>query len=501
MKQILQIIASLIVAIIVIASAFYIYENYDDLVDNEKEDTTPPKITTVTGNTTGKTGKIVTISVDFEDNVNVTKATIYYKQENDDSWNSKSILNKNVDIQIPSNSADDWYYYVTVDDAKGNGPVGDPSIDGRIYYTISVSFDTQELEHSVFIEEGTGSWCDNCPAVSEILHDLYESQNYNFYYVSLVEDKNSLAKSRLETDYNIFGYPTTFIDGGYEVIVGDKEKTIFEDAISRAEQRSVPEIYMNLSVEVNDNGDEISSTVQMINFEDTTYEGKLKIYLTEKISWQNYDGDSYHFGFLDYITEEVISISSEEEITIQEAYDVTSYDVDNLFVIAVLFNSESEQQYAYESDQNLFDAYYADACDGANVVEGANLPPEVGISFPKIGQKYIRGRNATVLNILSSFINSIRNTSSQNTILIGKTIISATASDDSSITSVEIYIDDEIVANFTESPYEYTWNKFSIGKHTIMVKAYDDQGKTSSVSLEVKTAIYGFPILSMVFNR
>jgi hypothetical protein len=36
----------------------------------------------------------------------------------------------------------------------------------------------------------------------------------------MVEDMNSLAESRLEEDYNIFGYPTIYFDGGKEVLLG-----------------------------------------------------------------------------------------------------------------------------------------------------------------------------------------------------------------------------------------------------------------------------------------
>ncbi len=50
-----------------------------------------------------------------------------------------SILGGSAGIVIPSNSVESWYYYVTVDDAAGTGPVGNPSVDGSMYFTVSVT--------------------------------------------------------------------------------------------------------------------------------------------------------------------------------------------------------------------------------------------------------------------------------------------------------------------------------------------------------------------------
>ena len=101
-----------------------------------------------------------------------------------------------------------------MNDAAGNGPVGDPSINGSVYYTISISEEEVDFVHTVFVEEGTATWCSNCPTVSGYIHELYTSEDYRFYYVSMIDDKNTKAEDRLD-EYNIIGYPTVFIDGGY----------------------------------------------------------------------------------------------------------------------------------------------------------------------------------------------------------------------------------------------------------------------------------------------
>ncbi|MCK5030078.1 MAG: carboxypeptidase regulatory-like domain-containing protein, partial [Thermoplasmatales archaeon] len=50
---------------------------------------------------------------------------------------------------------------------------------------------------------------------------------------------------------------------------------------------------------------------------------------------------------------------------------------------------------------------------------------------------------------------------------------------------VEILIDGELAASLHEQPYEYLWDTFSVGKHTITAIAYDDQGYSASAEREV----------------
>jgi hypothetical protein len=76
--------------------------------------------------------------------------------------------------------------------------------------------------------------------------------------------------------------------------------------------------------------------------------------------------------------------------------------------------------------------------------------------------------------------------------MIGKASIDTYAKDDSAITRVEIYVNDKLVANMTEPPYNWTLSFKLIKKplipknYTIMVKAYDDTNKTATASIDVK---------------
>ena len=484
-------IAVVIVIVILLASSAYVIF----YIFNENEtDNDAPSIDYLTGDITGTTGKITTIDITFSDNIEVTEAILYYKPSSDENWRNKSIINGSAAIQIPSDSTEDWYYYVVIDDEAGNGPIGDPSTDGSTYYTITVTNPVEDLEHFVLVEEATATWCENCPTVADILHEMYESNQYNFYYVSLVEDKNSKAHDRCEQDYNIWGYPTVYIDGGYEVIVGDQDKSVFEEKISYAQNRDVPAISLEISAELDDATNQSAITITLDNYESETYTGVLRVYLTEKISWPNYDGEAYHFGFIDYIIEdEEVSIGSDGQKIITQSYDTSMLDVDNLMIIAAIFNTESTTKNSQPPDANPFDAYFADACDGTSVVEGGNLPPEIGISSPIPGKIYMRGHQTP--GILSLIKYRLSNSSLNSTFLFGKMTIIAQAEDaDSGIEKVEFYLDDVLMETVENEPYEWTWKRLSFGKKTITVTAYDTEGKVSSASMDVWAFIRPFLI-------
>lgn len=475
MRTLLKLIAIIVVILLLSGSAYIIFfTNTDDDNNNVHEDTTPPVIDSITGDTTGTAGKTTTIAVSFKDNV--TEATLYYKESSASIWSSMSILNGTADITFPSTARGAWYYYVVIDDAAGNGPVGDPSVDGSSYYTITVTQPEVNLKHTVFMEEGTATWCTNCPTISTILHDLYTSGTYDFYYVALIEDANSKAKTRLETDYNITGYPTVFIDGGYDVVFGaNNAASVFEEKINKAAQRDVPKIALSVTSEVNNVTNILTTTVTLTNYEDALYTGRLRVYLTTKISTQDHDGNPYHFGLVDYITTEDITASSYDITSVSKTYDVSSLDIENLMIIAVVFDTQSTQKYSNPLDNTgTFNAFFADACTGTEVVEGGNLPPSVGITSPEIGKFHWFGKPKF-------------STPKLVTRLVGRLTITAVASDDSAISKVEFFIDDEPVATFTAEPYEYLWKSPSIlfRKHTISVVAYDDQGKSSVASMNV----------------
>jgi len=83
--------------------------------------------------------------------------------------------------------------------------------------------------HTVFIEDGSTTWCPNCPSINTILHNLHQSGLYNFHYIEVITDtcinqppvcRNMYADDYMGEYYNLYYVPTCYIDGGYEVVIG-----------------------------------------------------------------------------------------------------------------------------------------------------------------------------------------------------------------------------------------------------------------------------------------
>jgi glutaredoxin len=351
--------------------------------------------------------------------------------------------------------------------------------------------DNFEAVHTVFIEEATATSCQYCPNVGNILENLEASKEYRFYYVSLVDDKNSKAADRLNNDYNKYADPTVFIDGGYKVILGGKNpESQYAQAIREAENRPAPSIRVTVTAEYKNSTDEVLTKVLVENKEDKTYSGRLRVYLVDIISpqWNDYNGKKYQNTFLDFILNEDISIPAKENDTFSKSWDVSNLDYENLKIIAVVFNSEAKLGYANPPNQNRFDAYYADAANATDVAEQKNPSPEVGITSHQNGKIYLNDK------LFLKFL--YKNKLLKNTILIGKATIKAYAKDDSKIEKVEFYLDNDLVATLTSEPYEWKWTKTTIGRHTLKVIAYDDTGKTSTDSMDVIAFINLIGLLS-----
>jgi Bacterial Ig domain len=479
------IIIIILLGILLSASAYIIL--YTD--ENNALDTEPPQITDISGNFTVTAGQTATIFVVFTDNVNVTEATLHYTEGGSTIWNSLTILNGSASISIPSDTTSDYYYYVTVDDAAGNGPVGEPSTDGSMTFSITVkpSNSDEDFTHTVFIEESTSEGCRYCPNVGTILETLESSHKYRFYYVSMILE-NSIAAEYLSSSYNRWGDPTVYIDGGYKVLLGGTHpESNYTSAIQAAENRGAPKIKVTVNAEYKNTTNTVETNILVENGEQSTYTGRLRVYLVEIISSQfnDYDGLKYRNGFVDFIINEDISVSANSDGTFSESWPVGTLDSENLKIIAVVFSPIENSAFSDPpTNAYPFTAHYADAVNETYVVKGGNLPPEVGILSPQKGKIYIRG------NLRGNFL--YKNTLLKNTWLIGKASIDTYAKDDSGIARVEIYVNDKLVANMTEPPYNWTLPFKLIKKplipkdYTILVKAYDDTNKTQTASIVVK---------------
>jgi hypothetical protein len=484
----------IIIGILLGASAYVIFYTGDDTNTPGGNDTEPPQITDISGDFTINAGQSAIITVLFTDDVNVTVATLYYKLADASSWVPESILSGSASIPIPASTTSNYYYYITVNDAAGNGPVGDPSIDGSTYYTITVipgsNPENETFTHQVLIEESTSVTCHYCPNVGAILDTLGSSPTYQdqFYYVSMVIE-NSKAAEYLSSIYNRYADPTVYVDGGYRVLLGGlNPEANYTTAIQAAKNRVVPKIRVTVTAEYKNTTNTISTNVLVKNGEQSAYSGKLRVYLTEVISSQynDYNGLKYRNAFVDFIINKDISVPANSTMAFTGNWSVGTLDYENLKIIAAVFNSTGHDAFSDPpTDKYPFTAHYADAVNATYVVKGArNLPPEVGILSPQKGKIYLRGK------LFLQFL--YKNKLLRSAWLIGKATISVYAKDDSGIAKVEIYVNDKLVANFTRSPYNWTLPFKLLKKpllpktYTIMVKAYDDTNKTATASIDVR---------------
>lgn len=469
-----------IILIVVLTGSLLLSSN------DSSTDTEMPTLTVSSKDFTVFQGEDAQILVNYSDNVKVTNATLFYREETKSNWKSVSIINQSYSLEIADDETKNYQYYVTVDDNAGNGPVGEPSADGSIFYIITVlkqstSDENVTINRAVFIEESTATWCSNCPEAAEIIHESYEEQTVPFYYVSMVEDENEKAKNRLENEYNIFGYPTVYFDGGYKTLVGAQNIIDnFDATLNQAANRPAPKIKLTVESTWNDTREELTNTVYIKNYEQNTFTGNLKIYITEiKSQWTNYNGNSYHFSFLDYGFDDSVSITAGENKSFSEKWiaEESGYSAvkENLWVVAILFDDEKHVHYSRPSSQeNEFDSYYVDATDATRVTEGA-LPPTIGLVAPKPYNHYILGREGKNRLLSATYI-------------LGKMTIDTNIESDLSIEKVTIQITGKrtnISTDLTEAPFQYEWKKFSFGPHTITATVYDEKGRINSDSIDV----------------
>ncbi|MCK4416267.1 MAG: hypothetical protein KAU84_03855, partial [Thermoplasmatales archaeon] len=179
----------------------------------------------------------------------------------------------------------------------------------EIDYNVVQKSIKEEYTHTVLCEFGTYSTCGPSSDAAHFLHDIFDPDNLDIYYVSLVDDKSTIAHNRLYEDYNIYGFPTCYFDGGYEVKIGNPGgESVYRELIESCGQRDVPNISMNVTL--NWLGDAVFNVnVAIENNEDETYNGRLRAYIVEIISrWNQANTKPYHYAFLDWAFNKNISI-------------------------------------------------------------------------------------------------------------------------------------------------------------------------------------------------
>ena len=222
----------------------------------------------------------------------------------------------------------------------------------------------EDFTHAVFGEEFTATWCVYCPSAAENLMKIYEDipdepyYHDKFFFVALITDVNDKAEERMDDYPDVTGYPTVIFDGNDEKVSGGQSDTSnYEQAIDNCGQRDDTDISLDIQME-HLGADQLGVSVTMTWNEDATlgdptFNGYVRAYIVEKVSrYNNYDGDPYHFGFLDYAFEENVELESHEvkELTTvwtggdhedKNGDDFSDIDYENINIFVAFFNDES----------------------------------------------------------------------------------------------------------------------------------------------------------------
>ncbi|MCU0850929.1 MAG: PKD domain-containing protein [Candidatus Thermoplasmatota archaeon] len=255
--------------------------------------------------------------------------------------------------------------------------------------TKSTNLEAKDFTHTVFAEDATATWCGYCHYAREALDAIYTSQDYPFYYICLVDDKNTHAAARID-EYNIYGFPTVFFDYGYKVVVGGwtGAEAAYRTAINQCGARTVANIDVNLNVAWQGNA-VMDISVDVTNNEATPYVGHLHVYVCEiesSLGWKDTMNHAYTFPFLDYAFNEGITIPVGETYSNSKNWDGHDYNsgmgqtfgsiqYGNIAVIAAVFNNTWHQGYAYPPSSNPFNAYYVDDTAGFLVADTGPFVP------------------------------------------------------------------------------------------------------------------------------
>ena len=228
----------------------------------------------------------------------------------------------------------------------------------------SAEISDEQFTHAVFAEEFTATWCVYCPSAAENLMLVYEDvpgepyYDDNFFFVALITDVNDKADDRMGDFPDVTGYPTVIFDGNDEKVSGGQSSTAnYEQAIDTTGQRDDTDI--SLSIEMNHLGeDKLDISISMTwnedgSFSNPTFDGYVRAYIVEKISrYNNYDGDPYHFGFLDYAFDQAVELEPNEKQSMSTIWtggdhqdkngnDFSDIEYDNINVFVAFFNDES----------------------------------------------------------------------------------------------------------------------------------------------------------------
>jgi hypothetical protein len=203
---------------------------------------------------------------------------------------------------------------------------------------------------------------------ADALYDIYQSGDYPFYYVALVNDMTSVAQQRNKQFslgiFKVIAFPTVYFDGGDTNYVGHASNLSATESEYRAlieqEGARIPKQPITMESYVTWEGSaKLTVTVNITNEGNLPYFGKIRSYVTEIESrWIDDSGDPYHFALLDFAINKFIILIPGKQKTLTSTFDGTANhgnqtyaDItqDNIMVISTISHWIPHYRTGYQS--------------------------------------------------------------------------------------------------------------------------------------------------------
>ena len=422
----------------------------------------------------------------------------------------------------------------------------------------------EDFTHAVIGEEFTATWCVYCPSAAENLNKVWLPKSQfpddpyyhdQFFFVALITDKNDKADDRTGDYPDFAGYPTVYFDGGDEKVEGGQSDTSnYEEAIDSSGGRSDTDISLRIAMQ-HLGDDRIGVQAYITWNEDAglgnpTFNGYIRAYIVEPVSrYDNYDGNPYHFGFLDYAFDQQVELDPHEEVVLETIWiggnhtdsdgnDFSDISYDNLNIFVSFFNDESASadNYALQSafaipPQTSFEFPTGNLSDTVNLPGSASQPRSAiaAVEYSVDGGEwqladgtdefglildttaYGNGQHELVLRITDTAGTTLELAGSleilndseppivtwlepaANSEVTGLVALVTSASDNSAVTKVEYRVGEGTWRQMTsvgDDHWEAEWNSeetgIDNGIHTLEVSATDTYGNKATASLELE---------------
>ncbi len=212
----------------------------------------------------------------------------------------------------------------------------------------------QNFTHTVFVEYGSMTTCPPCVTASAQLYSIYNSEDLDFNYVTLLWDEGTYNVRGRLLELGVVAVPDVYFDGGYKRVEGPQTNvTPYGSAITNSGERDVPDIDINVDVRWLGGG-KLKIGVTVINNDVEEFNGRIRTYIVEKESrWDDYGGNPYHYAALYIPIDKTLAVVKSRARPLGDTYTISKTwwgalygfgDIkqENIIVITALFEKDTK---------------------------------------------------------------------------------------------------------------------------------------------------------------